>query len=417
MQKFLLEKKANHTQSSVFWNMMSSGLNSVVSILLLLVVTRINGTSDAGIFSLAFSTAQMMLTIGNYGMRNYQATDIKNKYHLHTYLGSRVVTALAMTIFTCLFVIMRGYYLEKILIFMGLCLLKVTDAFDDLYGGYFQNQERLDISGKILFLRVSSYCIVFTLTLLISHNLLLTIGITTIFSSLILIWMISCTRKNFPLCRPKFYWREIRNLLAECLPLCLGNFLLVYLGNAPKYAIDTYMTNDMQAYYTYLFMPCFVINLFVGFALQPILVKLSTLWHGKKYRDFLKISSIIFIAAIGISFIIVIAGGLLGCFLLGIVFGVDLMSYQIVLIILLIGGGFYSLAVICQVILTIMRHQYSTLWGFGVSSIIVTLISPILVKHYELMGAAYAYTISTALLFIILLLFIVIFYSKEKKNT
>lgn len=415
MQKFLLQKSTNHTKTSVLWNIMSNGLNSVVSILLLLVVTRINGTSDAGIFSLAFSTAQMMLTIGNYGMRNYQATDIQNKYSLPTYLASRIVTSLAMTIFTILFVIIRGYYLEKILIFIGLCLLKVTDAFDDLYGGHFQNKERLDISGKILFVRVSTYCLVFSIVLLITNNLLFAIAITTIISAILLIWMVASTKQDFELSLPKFEWKKIGSLLAECLPLCVGSFLLVYLGNAPKYAIDSYLSNDMQAYYTYLFMPCFVINLFVSFALQPILVKLSLLWHTKKHTEFLKISGIINLIALGISFIIVIGGRLLGCLLLSIVFGVDLMSYQNTLTILLIGGGFYSLAVVGQVILTIMRHQYSTLWGFGISSIFVTIISPILVKQYELIGAAYAYTCSAALLFLILLCFIIIYYKKDTK--
>ncbi len=416
MNKFLMQKSTNHTRSSVFWNMMSSGLNSIVSIVLLLVVTRINGTSDAGVFSLAFSTAQMMLTIGNYGMRNYQATDIKEKYTLSTYLSSRIITTLGMTILTFLFVLVRGYDLEKILIFIGLCLLKVTDAFDDLYGGHFQNKERLDISGKILFLRVVSYCCVFTVVLLLTHNLLLTIGVTTIFSAFILIWMILCTRNEFSLCGPGFEWKRITSLLFECLPLCLGSFLLVYLGNAPKYSIDTYLSNDAQAFYTYLFMPCFVINLFASFALQPILVKLSLLWHTRKYENFLKICGIIYLAAIGISLVVLIAGRLLGCFLLGIVFGIDLMSYQNVLTVLLIGGAFYTFAVIGQVILTIMRHQYSTLWGFGISSIVATIISPVLVKYLALSGAAYAYTISAAVLFIILLLFIVFYYLKEKRS-
>ena len=71
---------------------MASGLNSVVSIILLLFVTTIAGTEDAGIFSLGFSTAQMMLCIGNYGMRNFQSTDIKDKYTFGTYLGSRILT-------------------------------------------------------------------------------------------------------------------------------------------------------------------------------------------------------------------------------------------------------------------------------------------------------------------------------------
>lgn len=416
MYNFLLKKSSNHAGSCVFWNILSSGLNSVVSILLLLVVTRINGTSDAGVFSLAFSTAQMMLTIGNYGMRNYQATDIEGKHSFSIYAGSRIVTCLSMTLFTLLFVLTRGYQLEKTLIFMELCLLKVTDAFDDLYGGFFQNKERLDISGKILFLRVAFYCVIFTIVLLFTHNLLLTIGITTICSSLILILMIYGTRTDFVLSPPKFHLRKICSLLAECFPLCLGNFLLIYIGNAPKYAIDTYLSNDMQAYYTYLFMPCFVINLFVSFALQPILVKLSLLWNKKDFHNYLKIIAVIYLTAFAISFLIMIGGRFLGCQVLGLVFGVDLLNYKNILTLLLLGGGFYSLSVISQVVLTIMRHQYSTLWGFGIASIAAAWISPLLVQRYQLLGAAYAYLIATALLFFILLWFVFFYYIKTRRT-
>ena len=123
MKKFLLYPKSGTEKAAVFWNLMASGLNSVVSIILLLFVTRIAGTEDAGIFSLGFSTAQMMLCIGNYGMRNFQSTDIKDKYTFGTYLGSRILTSTAMMIISILFVIVKGYYPEKALIVVFLCLL------------------------------------------------------------------------------------------------------------------------------------------------------------------------------------------------------------------------------------------------------------------------------------------------------
>ena len=63
LEKLWHTEKENIEKNSVFWNMMSSGLNSVVSMFLLWIVTLINGVSDAGVFSLAFSTSQMMLTI------------------------------------------------------------------------------------------------------------------------------------------------------------------------------------------------------------------------------------------------------------------------------------------------------------------------------------------------------------------
>lgn len=286
MKKFLLYPKSGTEKAAVFWNLMASGLNSVVSIILLLFVTRIAGTEDAGIFSLGFSTAQMMLCIGNYGMRNFQSTDIKDKYTFGTYLGSRILTSTAMMIISILFVIVKGYYPEKALIVVFLCLLKVTDAVDDLYGGFFQRNGRLDISGKLLFLRVFAYCTAFLVVLLISGNVMTAILASILVSVLMLIFLLLLTKDAFSFSVRSFSMASIGRLLVECFPLCLGAFLLIYLGNAPKYAIDSYLSSTMQAYYTYLFMPCFVINLLVGFVLQPVLVKLTVLWEQKKIRPF-----------------------------------------------------------------------------------------------------------------------------------
>lgn len=416
-KKFWLIKEDDIGKQSVFWNMMSSGLNSIVSMLLLWVVTLLNGVSDAGIFSLGFSTSQMMLTIGNYGMRNYQATDVTNKYSIKVYEASRIVTNIIMMVSVLGFVWFEGYYFEKALITILLCLLKVTDAFDDVYGGYYQVKGRLDIAGKIMSIRIGAYVLGFILTLIFTHSLILSCLISIIISSIVLIVLIHSTKIIIPLEKPSFQWNRIWNLLTECFPLCISAFLLIYMGNAPKYAIDTYLTAKDQAYYTYLFMPCFVTNLFVGFALQPLLVRLSKSWVHKEYRKFIKLCGLIFAGALIISTIIIIGGAILGCPILSIVFGVSLSAYTNVLVVLLIGGAFFAFAVIEQVILTVMRRQVYLLIGFGIASVIAMLISGILVKKFALLGAAYAYTISAGALFLVLAFMIFIFlYLEKKKN-
>ena len=416
-KKFWLIKEDDIGKQSVFWNMMSSGLNSIVSMLLLWVVTLLNGVSDAGIFSLGFSTSQMMLTIGNYGMRNYQATDVTNKYSIKVYEASRIVTNIIMMVSVLGFVWFEGDYFEKALITILLCLLKVTDAFDDVYGGYYQVKGRLDIAGKIMSIRIGAYVLGFILTLIFTHSLILSCLISIIISSIVLIVLIHSTKIIIPLEKPSFQWNRIWNLLTECFPLCISAFLLIYMGNAPKYAIDTYLTAKDQAYYTYLFMPCFVTNLFVGFALQPLLVRLSKSWVHKEYRKFIKLCGLIFAGALIISTIIIIGGAILGCPILSIVFGVSLSAYTNVLVVLLIGGAFFAFAVIEQVILTVMRRQVYLLIGFGIASVIAMLISGILVKKFALLGAAYAYTISAGALFLVLAFMIFIFlYLEKKKN-
>ena len=414
LEKLWHTEKENIEKSSVFWNMMSSGLNSVVSMFLLWIVTLINGVSDAGVFSLAFSTSQMMLTIGNYGMRNYQATDIRNKYTMGIYLSSRILTNIVMMCVVGIFVLAEGYYFEKACITILLCFLKVTDAMDDVYGGYYQQHGRLDIAGKVMTIRIAGYVIAFCISLVITHNMILSCCIATIISGISLIMLVGSTKSVFVLERPFLEWKKIVGLLKECLPLCISAFLLIYMGNAPKYAIDTYMTSREQAFYTYLFMPCFVTNLFVGFALQPLLVRLSENWVKKQYSNFLKLCALIFAVAVAIAFFIVLVGGWLGCPILSIVFGVALQKHRNVLVVLLIGGAFFAFAVIEQVILTVMRKQVFLLAGFVVASVTAFLISNPLVKKWGLMGAGYAYSLSAGVLFGVLGVMIIIFFIKEK---
>lgn len=211
--KLWLVKKEDIEKQSFFWNIMSSVLNSVVSVLLLWFVTRINGVSDAGLFSLGFSTSQMMLTLGNYGMRNYQATDIKNKYSMSVYIASRVITNLVMMISAFGFVFIEGYNLEKAAITLLLCLLRVTDAFDDVYGGYYQKLGRLDISGKIMSLRIMSYVVAFCLTLYFSNNLIWSCVIAIIVSGIILGYLVNSTKEIVPLEKAYYDIKKIEHLL------------------------------------------------------------------------------------------------------------------------------------------------------------------------------------------------------------
>ena len=392
MKKFLLYPKSGTEKAAVFWNLMASGLNSVVSIILLLFVTRIAGTEDAGIFSLGFSTAQMMLCIGNYGMRNFQSTDIKDKYTFGTYLGSRILTSTAMMIISILFVIVKGYYPEKALIVVFLCLLKVTDAVDDLYGGFFQRNGRLDISGKLLFLRVFAYCTAFLVVLLISGNVMRAILASILVSVLMLIFLLLLTKDAFSFSVRSFSMASIGRLLVECFPLCLGAFLLIYLGNAPKYAIDKVMSSEAQACFTYIFMPVFVISLLSQFVYQPVISKMALLWHEKKISQFNKLILRQIALILLLSVAAIIGGYLLGIPVLSLIYGVDLTDYKKSLVILLIGGGALAIVNFLQMIITVARKQKLLNIGYLLAFLLFVFGGKTITEKHGMIGISVFYT-------------------------
>lgn len=69
-----LEKEKNF-KSNFIWNIVGTGFNAFNSLFFLVAVTRINGVNDAGIFTIAYSTACILYVIGVYAGRVFQVTE------------------------------------------------------------------------------------------------------------------------------------------------------------------------------------------------------------------------------------------------------------------------------------------------------------------------------------------------------
>lgn len=81
-------------------------------------------------------------------------------------------------------------------------------------------------------------------------------------------------------------WRGILGIYNACWPLFVSSFIMNYLNNAPKYAINTYYDETVQNSYNILFMPAFVINLLSLFVFRPLLTDLARDWEGENIKEF-----------------------------------------------------------------------------------------------------------------------------------
>ena len=75
-----LEKTNNIKRSSYTWNALNAIISALQNPVILLVITRTNGVYDAGVFSIAFAIATLMLYVGLYGLRRFQSSDLDEKY-------------------------------------------------------------------------------------------------------------------------------------------------------------------------------------------------------------------------------------------------------------------------------------------------------------------------------------------------
>ena len=415
IKKLILGREDNIQKKEVIWNIIASSIAAVQSALMLIIVTRVVSLEDAGMFSLAYSIAQMMLTIGYFDMRAYQVTDVKGKIQFKHYFTSRLLTCLLMMAVSVFYIFVKQYTGYKAAVIFFACLYKMTEAFEDVLHALFQKSGRLDVAGKLQSLRLLSGMLIFAVVLVITGDILTALVIASLVSIVLAVVM------NFPFVRMferlqvDFDWKKLGQLMLACLPLFIGSYLALYMENSPKYAIDKFLAEADQAYYGMLAMTAYVVNLFSGFAFRPMLTPLALRWEHKEYRQYLKIIVKLFAIILGILVVILAGAYILGIPVLSLLYGKDLSNLKWVMMVIILAGGFNAIGTIIYYTLTIMRKQTWLLGGYVVTAIAAYFAAPWLVQRYKLMGAAAAFALVMALRTLIFSVMILICF-REAEN-
>lgn len=372
------------------WHTVFSMMNALQSTLLLFLVTRIIGSDRAGVISLAFSVSYLMIMIGNYGVRNYQATDVNRRFGFREYRIHRWATCLLMALASVGYVALRGYAPDKAAIVLLCCLLKLIESVENVYHGEYQRANRLDVASKAGTIRIVLTVAAFVVALLLTDNLLLAclcMDLTALFSLTVLL---AYTYSRIPTATAAAP-ADWKRLFTICLPLFVSTFCYIYICNASKYALDRYDTEVIQGHYGMIFMPVFAINLISNCIYGPFLVRLAGYWN-KNYiapmRRFVRLQ------IVGILIITVAAtavGYLIGTQVLSLVFGVDLSAYRMQFTVLLVGSGMTALVDFATNLLTVIRRQNLQVLLYSIFAVVSFACTRVLVQQFSIAGAAFAY--------------------------
>jgi len=408
-------------RSSYMWNTISGISVAAQSVLILMVIMRTTGANDAGIFTIAFATANIISTAGKYGVRSYQVTDSADEYTFSDYTTFRLITCVLILLAGIIYIgveVGSGEYSPaKGAITLVLCTQKLIDALEDVIHGLYQKKGRLDISGRSLFLRIIASTIVLIAVMIITGNLLFSAIVSTFVALGIFIVFTVASLPHFAALSIHIEFKTMIKLFAACFPLFVCSISNLYIYNAPKYAIDAYLSESLQAYYGFLSMPIFVIVLLNNFVFQPILAKLAVDLSKREYKTVMTMIRRQSIILLGISAVCILAGAAVGIPVLSFLFNASLNGYRTDLIILLFGGLMFAVSALSATLLTVIRFQKSLTWCYGIVSISAFFLCPFMVSHYGLRGASYAYTIIATLLAILLLgCFILRFRSEMNRN-
>ncbi|RSJ11370.1 Polysaccharide biosynthesis protein [Streptococcus intermedius] len=396
-------------KSNYIWNMLGTVSSSLISVVLLLLASRFLSSGDSDVFSIAYALGQQFFVLGYFQVRNLQSTDIKEKYSFASYHNTRLFTVFLMLVTSLFYVIWQSYDIYKSSIIFLLVLYRALDAYSDVFQGFFQQKNRSDLAGKIQFYRSWLCMLIFALVLLFTKSLLLaSLMICFINLALTLPLDFGYYRYYFhdvPMIPFLFKDRsKVVSILKNSFPLFFNGFLLAYIYNEPKIAIDRLLTNGilptgMQRDFNVLFMPVFVLSL-LFFILRPLTTQLSIYWSEKKYSFFFKQVRLLFLVMVVLGLVIVVLGYLIGTEILGAVYGIQLQIYKVPFTLLLIGGILNVLALVVDIIMTIFRKQHYLMIAYMLTFIVSKVITLPFIRNQNLIGAANSFLISMMIFFV-----------------
>lgn len=406
----------NNLKKNYFWNTIGTTLLSFNSLFLMIIVTRINGISQGGIFSFSFAIAGIINFIALYYGRTYQVADDNSIYSESVFVISRYFTSFLAIVFAFFFVLLNDYTLEKSFVLILLCLVKCFEAISDIYYGIVQKRDKLYISGKSLTYKSLLSLLGFILIDLVTNNLILCCVYLVVLNFLfILFYDIFYVKKEIKI-NYKIDFQLILGLLKKSIYTFMFTLLVLIIINIPRYMIDFMLTDADQGIYGILSMPATFISLFSQFILQPSLVKLSNYYQKREVKLFKKtILSISTIIAASLIVILPVAY-FLGIPVLEFIYGINLSEYKILLIVILIGSDLYAISNVLLnslIVIKCTKEQF-------VLQIVVFVISIIscysLISNFGLNGGIWSYFFILMLQFVFYVILYNIVVNKKFKR-
>lgn len=391
----------NLYKKNFVWNTLGTTLNSFNSLFFLIIVTRLNGLEDGGIFSFSFATAGIINFIALYYGRTYQVSDDNSEFSESTFIVSRFVTSFVAIIIAIIFILLNHYAFNKSMVLIFLCLVKCIEAISDIYYGVVQKKGKLYIAGKSLtfksFLSLFGFLIIDILTknIVISCMYLVILNL-----AFVLLYDSKHAKKEIDI-EYKFHLVVIKKLLKISFFTFLFTLIVMIIINIPRYFIDWLLNDEEQGIYGIISMPATFIMLFAQFILQPSLLKLSIDFKNKNITDFkktiFKISSIIILSLVAVLPI----AYWIGIPVLEIIYNVNLSNYVFYLIIVIIGSDLYAVSNVLLNALIVIKCTREQLILQVIVLIISMLSSYYLVCNFGIRGGILSYFLILLLQFIL----------------
>ncbi|AJA06949.1 hypothetical protein TM7x_03700 [Candidatus Nanosynbacter lyticus] len=398
------------------WNSLGSLLQSAISPVLLIVITRLNGIEDSGLFSFALSLSVVFWAVSLWGGRTYQVSDIKREFSSGGYVAVRFVASLIVAISAVAFCFLNGYNTTKTGLIMILVTFKILESIADSLYGVLQIHHKLYIAGISLTMKAMLGFAAFMAVDIVTKNVIYgTLAILLINMLIIFLYDILWVRRvetisiSKKLC--KEYITQAVVIMKHTSVVFVVMFLTMFSLNIPRYFLDK-SHPDQIGYFGIMAMPITLLGLFISFIIQPNVVNLSELLAKGKLKEFARIVGKINQITFGMGVLSVVLSYLIGVWMLNVIFGININNFRLDLTIMVIGAAANAFVSIYVNLLIIMRRFKGQFYTLLLTDVLAVVMSICLIEQLAMLGSVLVFMLISFLQLALLL----VIYKRSLKD-
>ena len=380
-------------KKNVLWNTIGSVFYCMCQWLITVLVVHLGSFEASGKLALAMTTSSSFSAISLFNMRQFQASDVNEEYSSKEYFGSRILTCITAQAACMLYAAvtsnsMSGYWC--IVLFM---LVRLAEAFVDVFHGINQKFDRYDIIGKSYIARGILTIVAFTTGLIFTKSLVVALTVVAVLNLLVAFTYDFSSTGKLENIRPIISRRVLR-LLATCIPLVIFSFLLSLENLIPKNLLETVHGVEELGIYASIASPTLVVQVMASVAFAPFLPQFIKLYVDGEIKTFRAMFHKILLALLGLALVIIAGAALCGRLGLTVLFGKDILEYYYLFMPIVLCTILTAVIWILSSIVTAMRKIKSLLIGIIVDFGFCLCIARPLVERYDKNGVSIVQIIS-----------------------
>lgn len=395
--------ESHRTQRDLVWNSIGTACWSFVFPVITMVATQLVGVEEAGRISMAFIVALLLMFVGNFGTRTFQASDVNLEHSFIDYQVTRWITCILMLLVGYWYCSFRGYSGSMMTIATSVLVYRMIDALADVYEGRLQQMDKLYLAGISQAIRSLSALIFFSLFLLISRDaaisciaMAVVAAITFVVITLPLTLLETPKSKGFD---PHGIWE----LLKVTAPLFLALFLFNVIENMPKLVMEGVLDYDAQLYFNALYFPAQMILIIGQLVYKPLIVRMAGVWQDDtKRKKFDLLLVVILVVIVAISFGAWFVMATIGIPIMSFMYGIDFEPFRQYSYVMIAAGGVTCAIDFIYQVITVMRRQRDVTTLYCVTLGFALFIPTLLIGFEGLHGAILSYLIIESILLVLL---------------